>query len=94
MLFGELSAISMADSGEISKKSFEDLDFENLHLQDLEEMRHFEEDLELEKFVSTGIAHIEEFNVVAIPTLIHEEPERLVGMGDVISAGSFAGEIS
>ncbi|WP_414836813.1 ADP-dependent glucokinase/phosphofructokinase [Candidatus Nanohalococcus occultus] len=94
MLFGELCAISMADSGGLSYSGFEDLGFDDIHLHKLDSIESFAESQDLDGFVSTGIAELEEVNVFAIPTLIHEDPERLVGMGDVISAGSFIGEIS
>lgn len=94
MLYGELCALAMADSGEISDSSLKEMDFEKLHMHDMNELEHFSHSLELENFVETGIAEIDGFNVVAMPTLIHEDPQRLVGMGDVISSGSFIGEIS
>ncbi|EHK00758.1 hypothetical protein HRED_11237, partial [Candidatus Haloredivivus sp. G17] len=47
-----------------------------------------------DEFVETGKALIEDYKVCAIPTLIHEDPKRLVGMGDLISSGAFAYELS
>lgn len=94
MLYGELCAIAMADSGEISESSLNQMGFENIHLHKADALEHFSQSLDLEGFVETGVASIEGFNVVAMPTLIHEDPKRLVGMGDVISSGSFIGEIS
>lgn len=94
MLYGELCAIAMADSGETTEESLESMSFEKLHLHRTDELEHFQRSLELEDFSKNGTAEIGDFKVVAIPTLIHEDPERVVGMGDVISAGSFIGEIS
>lgn len=93
MLYGETSAVQMADDGEIPDK-IESLEFENKHLKKLDDLEDFEEFFNLEDFVETGKGKIGDLNVVAIPPVIHENPERLVGMGDVISAGSFVKEIN
>jgi ADP-dependent phosphofructokinase/glucokinase len=92
MLYGETSAVQMADKGEIPDK-IENLEFDNKHIRKLDDLEDFGNFFDLEDFTETGIAEIEGFNVIAIPPVIHEDPERLVGMGDVISAGSFVKEI-
>lgn len=92
MLYGETSAVQMADKGEIPEEA-EALSFENKHIRRLDDIEDFEDFFNLEDFVETGIAKIESLNVVVIPPVIHEDPKRLVGMGDVISAGSFVKEI-
>lgn len=94
MLYGELCAIAMAGSGEATPEKLDSMSFEDLHIHRMDEMEHFQNSLNLEKFSKSGITELEDLDVVAIPTLIHEDPERVVGMGDVISAGSFIGEIS
>jgi len=95
MLFGELAAIKRADSGDIPTfEDFNGLDFDNIHVKKLDELEKFEQFIESEDFAETGLAELENYKVVAIPTLIHEDPERLVGMGDLISSGAFAYELS
>lgn len=94
MLFGGLAAVSMAEKGEIP--DMEDISFnsDDMHLNRLEELEHFEDFFNLENFLETGIAQIDGYTVVAVPTVIHEEPKRLVGMGDLISSGAFVAEIN
>ncbi|PSH00810.1 MAG: hypothetical protein BRC30_01575, partial [Nanohaloarchaea archaeon SW_7_46_7] len=62
-------------------------------IERLDELEHFEDFFDLNGFVETGIACVDDLKVVAIPTIIHENPDRLVGMGDIISAGAFVGEL-
>lgn len=92
MLYGETSAVQMADQGEIPD-DIESLEFDDKHIRRLDDLEDFKEFFNLDSLIETGIAKIEGLNVVAIPPVIHEEPKRLVGMGDVISAGSFVKEI-
>jgi len=95
MLFGELCAIENADKGEIpNSDDLKKFDMEKMHLEGLEELEHFQEFFELDDFVETGTAKIEGYRVAAIPTMIHEEPERLVGMGDIISSGAYVAELN
>ncbi|MFB6116203.1 MAG: ADP-dependent glucokinase/phosphofructokinase [Candidatus Nanosalina sp.] len=94
MLYGEACAIQMADQGEIpdleDMKKFE-LDGKHLHrLDPLEKLGHR---LEEDEFAREGVYSDSEVKVAAIPTLIHDDPERLVGMGDIISSGAFTAEI-
>jgi ADP-dependent phosphofructokinase/glucokinase len=91
MLYSELAAVSMADSGEIPESG--DLEItDDMHVTRLDDLEHFQDFFDLKNFVETGTARLEGYKVVAIPTIIHEKPERLVGMGDVISSGAFASE--
>lgn len=92
MLYGESCAVQMADKGEIPEE-VENLDFNNKHVRKLDDLEDFGNFFDLEDFTKTGIAEIEGLKVVAIPPVIHEDPKRLVGMGDVISAGSFVKEL-
>ena len=91
MLYGETSAVQMADEGEIPEE-VKRLEFDNKHIRKLDDLEDFGNFFGLEEFAETGITNIEGLNVVAIPPAIHEEPRRLVGMGDIISAGSFVKE--
>lgn len=94
LLFGVASSLRLAEIGEIPDRSeLEKFNLENKHIHRLDQLEDFENHLDLENFAETGLAEIDNLNVVAAPTLIHEDPERLVGMGDVISSGSFIGEI-
>lgn len=94
LLFGVASSLRLAEIGEIPDRSeLEKFNLENKHIHRLDQLEDFENHLDLENFAETGLAEIEDLKVVAAPTLIHEDPERLVGMGDVISSGAFIGEI-
>lgn len=95
MIFGELSAIKCAEKGRIpSLEDFKGLEFEDIHVKNLDELEDFADFFDLDEFVETGKAFIGDYKVCAIPTLIHEDPKRLVGMGDLISSGAFAYELS
>lgn len=93
MLFGEISAINMAEKGYIpSLEDYNPLEFENLHIKNLDELEEFEDFFNLQGFVQDGFSEVEGYKVAAIPALIHEEPKRLVGMGDLISSGTYVYE--
>lgn len=95
MLFGEFCAIKKAENGEIpGAENLETLNMEDKHVHDLEDLEHFQDYFNLHNFIETGTADLEGHKLAAIPTIIHEEPERLVGMGDIISAGAFIGELN
>lgn len=96
MLFGELAALTAADTGELpSSDQISSLDIgDKIHLHRMDELEGFENFFELENFSATGTAEIEGLTVVAIPTLIHENPKRVVGMGDVISSGAWTADFS
>lgn len=94
MLFGELSSIQLAEKGRIpDKEDIEDFDMEGKYLKRLDDFEDFADYFELNNFVEKGIAELEGYRVVAIPTIVIEDPERLVGMGDVISSATFTSEI-
>lgn len=94
MLFGEVSAIQKCHSGEMpTKEDIKDFDMDEKRIQDLDDFQHFQDYFDLENFIEEGVAELEDHKLAAIPTIIDEEPERLVGMGDVISAGAFTAEI-
>ena len=94
MLYAENCALAMADTGEVPESTdLENYSLENKHVHMLDDLEHFQHHLDLENFVESGIASVEDFNVVAIPTLIHENPERVVGMGDIISSAAFTAEL-
>lgn len=94
MLYGELAAITAADIGEIpGSDDLESFKMEDIHLHRLDDLEHFEDFFNLDNFVETGQATVNDMKVVAIPTLIHEDPERVVGLGDIISSGAFTGEL-
>ncbi|MBC5792769.1 MAG: hypothetical protein H8Z69_01895 [Nanohaloarchaea archaeon] len=97
MLLGEMTAIQEAETGKIpSKRTLEKFDSqdENLSLKGIEQLSKFEEVHDIEKFGSKGFAEIEGKKVAAIPILIHQDPEKTVGMGDIISATTFTSENS
>jgi len=95
MIFGEAAAIKSAELGRIPElEDFDGLSFEEKHVRNLDELEEFEDFFNLENFAGTGMAEIDEYKVAAIPTVIHENPKRLVGMGDLISSGAFIYELS
>lgn len=94
MLYGEVSGMTMADTGNLPRtETITDFKMEEKHIERLDELEDFQSFFDLENFVETGIACIDDLKVVAIPTIIHENPKRLVGIGDLISAGAFVGEL-
>ncbi|MFB6291879.1 MAG: ADP-dependent glucokinase/phosphofructokinase [Candidatus Nanohaloarchaea archaeon] len=94
MLLGELSAIKTADTGELpGKEDLEELETDDKHVHRLDELEDFQHYFGLDRFAATGTGKVEGYRVAAIPTIIHEDPERLVGLGDVISSGAFVGEL-
>ena len=94
MLYGEACAIQMADQGEIPDlKDMKKFELEGKHLHRLDPLEKLGKKLGEESFVSEGTYSDENFKVTAIPTLIHEDPERLVGMGDIISSGAYTAEL-
>lgn len=95
MIYGELSAIQSADTGKIpGKTEIKQFDMEDKHLHRLHELQQFGDHLDLEDFEKTGTAEVDGVNVVAIPTIIHENPVRTVGMGDIISSAAFGSEFT
>ena len=94
VLFGVSSAIQMAEIGELpDREDMQEFNLKDKHIHRLDELEDFGHHLNLENFTETGKAEIEGVKVVAVPSLIHENPKRLVGMGDIISSGAFTAEI-
>lgn len=95
MLFGETSAVLSADIGKLPEaEDFEGLDFDKVHIKNMDELEEFADFFHLSDFTEKGYAMVEDYKVAAIPTLIHEDPKRLVGMGDLISSGTYIYEIN
>ena len=95
MLYGELAAIQSADTGKIPETSeIKEFDMEDKRLHRLHELKQFGDHLDLKEFERTGTAEIDGLNVVAIPTIIHEDPVRTVGMGDILSSAAFGSEFT
>lgn len=95
MLYGEIAAIQSADTGKIpEREQIQDFDMDDKRLHRLHELQEFGDHLEIQEFDSSGTAEVEGFDVVAIPTLIHEDPVRTVGMGDIISSAAFGSEFT
>lgn len=94
MLYGEASAITMADIGHIpAKEDLKDIATDDVHLHNLNPVRELGDYLGEDSMAEQGYGKKEDIRVIAIPTLIHEDPKRLVGMGDVISCGAFTAEV-
>jgi ADP-dependent phosphofructokinase/glucokinase len=93
LLYGVASGAEMCQQGSYpSESEIEDFSMHGRELHGVQELRDFGEFFNLGSFTETGIAKIEGLKVAAVPSLIVEEPEKLVGLGDVISCGSFVGE--
>ena len=94
MLFGEISAIKSADKGGIaSRNDFKDLEMDDKHIKRLDMLEDFENFFEIDDFAREGTGKVKDYRVAAIPTIIHEDPKRVVGLGDIISSGTFVGEV-
>ncbi len=85
MLFGELCAIASADKGDIPYLE----DIRNFSMNN----KHLKGEGKVRRISDNGIIEKEDFYVLMIPIIIHEKPERLVGLGDLISSGSFFSEV-
>lgn len=95
MLFGEISAIQLAEKGEIpDREDIENFEIEDKNIQETEQLKNFGDFHDLEGFADTGVTEIEGLKVIGIPIINHPDPERTVGMGDIISAGAFSMENS
>lgn len=93
MLFGELSAIQLADKGHIpDSDDLKDFNMDGKSIQEIQELKDFGDFHSLGEFDEEGIAKLEEVTVVGIPVINHSDPERTVGMGDLISSGAFSME--
>lgn len=94
MLFGGLCAVQVGEYGFIPGES-EIMDFtmENKYMRKLDELEDFADYLDLDHFVETGTAEIEDFRIIATPVIVHEDPKRTVGMGDLISSATFTSEL-
>jgi ADP-dependent phosphofructokinase/glucokinase len=95
MLYGEVCAIQSADRGMVpDSEDIQDFDMDGKHLHGMEQLEDFGEFHGLDNFASKGTAEVDNLKVAGIPVIIHEDPERTVGMGDLISSGAFSSEIS
>ena len=93
MLYGELAAVQSAENGEIpDKKDIREFNMENKNIQEVQELADFGNFHDLKEFARTGTAEVEGYKVAGIPIINHHDPERTVGMGDIISAGAFSTE--
>ena len=57
----------------------------------LQELRILAQHVDSATLEMTGMASVEEFDLIAVPTIIVEQPKTLVGMGDTISSVSLIG---
>jgi len=95
MLYGEVAAIQAADTGHIpTRKDIESFNMNEKEINGLSELREFADRFDINGFEKSGKANLDNFKVIAIPTIIHNNPEKTVGMGDIISSGAFSSEFS
>ena len=57
----------------------------------LDELRRLSDYLKKPELLTTGLAEVEGFDLIALPTILVEKPLTLVGMGDTISSLSLIG---
>lgn len=93
LLFGGIAATTMAEKGEIPSKEQMEVKTDKMHVNKLDELEKFGEKLGSDDFAEKGIGRTENYKIIAVPTLIHENPERIVGMGDLISSSAFISEV-
>ncbi len=94
LLFGEACAIQMASQGSIPDiDDMQGFELDETHVHRLDPLEKLGDELGDKNFAEEGVYSDGEFKVAASPTLIHEDPERLVGMGDIISSGAFTAEL-
>jgi ADP-dependent phosphofructokinase/glucokinase len=94
MLKSSLTAAKTAQKGETPEHHQIQLDTNQMHLKKLDPLEKFQEKHNLEDFKETGTAKIQDYKITAIPPVITENPEKIVGLGDIISATAFAAEIN
>lgn len=95
MLYGEVCAIQSAEKGRIpDSDDVRDFDMDEKHLQGVEQLEDFGDFHGIEDFSTKGIAEIDGLKVAGVPVIIHEDPKRTVGMGDLISSGAFSSEMT
>ncbi|MDY6774705.1 MAG: ADP-dependent glucokinase/phosphofructokinase [Halobacteria archaeon] len=104
-LYGCVSSLGVAEEGRIPDSEYidgfspdaaDDSDNENdkeILSDSLDEMRRLGESMHVEGFEEDGTARVGDKKVAVVPTLIHPNPVRTVGMGDITSAGAFTSEI-
>ena len=94
MIYGEACAIQVAEQGDIPDlDDMKGFNLQGKHIHRLDPLEELGEILEAENFAEEGVYSGSEVKVAAVPSLIHENPERLVGMGDIISSGAFTAEL-
>ncbi|PSH02246.1 MAG: hypothetical protein BRC26_01540, partial [Nanohaloarchaea archaeon QH_8_44_6] len=76
-----------------SRNDFKDLEMDDKHIKRLDMLEDFGDFFEIDDFARKGIGKVKNYRVAAIPTIIHEDPKRVVGLGDIISSGTFVGEV-
>ena len=57
----------------------------------IKELQNLSSHLKKEELLSKGICEYKGFNIIAVPTILIDQPRTLVGMGDTISSFSLIG---
>ena len=94
MLKSSLTAATAAQKGKTPQAQNIKLDTDQMHVKITKPLERFQEKHELEEFVATGAAELQNHKIIVIPPLITEKPEKIVGLGDIISATAFTAEIN
>lgn len=96
LLFGGYAAVAKTISGEIpDRKGLKEGYRFHFSEEGLEEMKNLKKSLNLdEDFPGNGISKLNGLNIIVVPAMIAEEHERMIGLGDIISSGSFLYEVA
>jgi len=94
MLKASLTAATAAQKGKTPQAQNIKLDTDQMHVKITKPLEKFQEKHKLENFVKTGTTELQNHKIIAIPPLITEKAEKIVGLGDIISATAFTAEIN
>lgn len=99
MVLASTIAASKAATGSIDRPDHlmwsEGMEVSDVGLKELTELHHYlQQTYGASELLESGMAFYDEFNVVAIPTILVDRPVTLVGMGDTISSVSLLGALA
>ena len=94
MLYAQISSTAMAETGSIpEEEKIQKIELYGKHVHRLDPLEDMANHLDNEDFVETGVYSGSDIKVVAIPTLIEEDPSRVDGLRTLSSSGAFTEEI-
>lgn len=92
MILAATAAASKASHGQLSQPD-DILKSYGMSVSDIgiKELQNLSSHLKKEELLSKGICEYKGFNIIAVPTILIDQPRTLVGMGDTISSFSLIG---